>query len=74
MTGMIGAGTLVNNIIFQAETAAGNSLKHSIAPIYQEDYVLDNIYTNLSGTIGIISLLPLLLIYLRQTSVMLSEK
>jgi hypothetical protein len=42
--------------------------------MYQEDYVLDNIYANLAGTIGIITLLPLLLIYLRQTSSMLSEK
>lgn len=42
--------------------------------MYQENYILDNIYSNLGGTIGIIALLPLLLIYLRQTSSMLSEK
>lgn len=74
MTGMIGAATLVNNAIFKAETGGTKSLKHYIAPIYQEDYVLDKIYDNLGGTIGIITLLPLLLIYLRQTSSMLSEK
>lgn len=74
MTGMIGAATLVNNQIFKAETGGTKSLKHYIAPVYQEDYVLDKIYDNLGGTIGIITLLPLLLIYLRQTSSMLSEK
>ena len=42
--------------------------------MYQEDYILDYIYNNLRTTIGIITLLPLLLIYLRQTSSMLSEK
>jgi hypothetical protein len=42
--------------------------------MYQEQYVLDNIYADLGGTMGIIVLLPLLLIYLRQTSTMLGEK
>lgn len=74
MTGMIGATTLVNNEIFKAQTGGSKSLKHYIAPIYQEEYVLDNIYADFGGTIGIITLLPLLLIYLRQTSSMLSEK
>lgn len=74
MTGMIGAATLVNNAIFKNKTGGAKSLKHFIAPVYQEEYVLDPIYANLGGTIGIITLLPLLLIYLRQTSSMLTEK
>jgi|688.fasta_scaffold2574651_1 hypothetical protein len=74
MRGMIGAGTLVNNAILQREVGATKNIRHNIAPMYQEKYVLDNIYANLGTTIGIITLLPLLLIYLRQTSSMLSEK
>lgn len=42
--------------------------------MYQQKYTLDNTYTNLSQTIGILVLLPLLIIYLRQTSSMLYEK
>jgi hypothetical protein len=41
-------------------------------PVYQEKYTKDNLYTNLGASIGILTLLPLLLIYLRQTSVMLN--
>jgi hypothetical protein len=73
--GMIGANLLVNNEILQLETSSTNKyMENIINPVYQENYILDNIYTNLGGSIGIIALLPLLLIYLRQTSSMLSEK
>jgi hypothetical protein len=74
MKGMIGAGTLVNNAILQKEVGATKNIRHNTAPMYQEKYVLDYIYDNLRAIIGIITLLPLLLIYLRQTSSMLSEK
>lgn len=74
MTGMIGAATLVNNAILKAETGGSKSLKHSIAPIYQEDYVLDNLYANISGPMEMFVLIPLLLLYVRQASNMLTEK
>jgi hypothetical protein len=72
--GMIGGATLVNTAILQKESNTNTYFKNQIAPIYQETYTLDNIFTNLGTSIGIISLLPLLLIYLRQTASMLSEK
>ena len=42
--------------------------------MYQESYTQNNIYTNLKDNIAILTLLPLILIYLRQTSIMLTEK
>jgi len=45
-----------------------------IDPIYQDQYTKDDIYDNLGQTIGYITILPLLLIYLRQASQMLTEK
>ena len=43
-------------------------------PVYQNNDTKDNIFTNLGTSIGILTLLPLLFIYLRQTSAMLTEK
>lgn len=72
---MIGANTLVASGILDKETgSAGKTFKHNISPIYQEAYTYDVLYTNIVGSLGILILLPLLLIYLRQTSTMLNEK
>jgi hypothetical protein len=72
---MLGANLLVNNEILQIQTgSATNYLENTINPVYQEKYILDDIYSNLGGFIGIIALLPLLIVYLRQTSAMLAEK
>jgi hypothetical protein len=72
---MLGANLLVNNEILQIQTgSATNYLENTINPVYQEKYILDDIYSNLGGFIGIITLLPLLIVYLRQTSAMLAEK
>lgn len=45
-----------------------------MAPIYQEKYTFDGIYVYLSGSFDFLVLLPLLIIYARQTSAMLEEK
>lgn len=75
INGMIGANTLVLSGILDKETgSSGKTFKHFVSPVYQEKYTLDNIYTNIVGTLGILILLPLLLIYLRQTATMLNEK
>ena len=72
---MLGATTFVNNLILQAETGSTNDVfKNTIGPIYQERYEKDDIYTQARNNVAIIFLLPLLIVYLRQTSVMLSEK
>lgn len=66
------ANTLVNIAILQLKTNSDlNALLSIVAPIYQEAYTLDTIYDNLSMSLGTIVLLPLMLIYLRQTSIML---
>jgi ATP-binding cassette, subfamily A (ABC1), member 3 len=73
--GMIGANTLVETAILQLES--GNSaayFENRVSPEYQEQFTLDNIYEKLKGTIGMLVTLPLLIIYLRQTASMLSEK
>ena len=73
--GMIGANTLVNTAILQEETSSStNYFSNRMAPVYQQQYTKDNFYDNIGPQIGTIVLLPLLLIYLRQTSSMLSEK
>lgn len=72
--GMIGATTLVNTQILQLASGGSQIFQNNVSPFYQQDYIKDNIYANLASTIGIITLLPLLLIYLRQTSSMLNEK
>jgi ATP-binding cassette subfamily A (ABC1) protein 3 len=73
--GMIGANNLVNDAILQTESVSTtNFFKKNISPAYQEEYLLDEIYKNLSQSVGTMFLLPLLVIYLRQTSSMLSEK
>ena len=72
---MLGANTLVNNAILQIETGANTDyFQNNVSPEYQEAFILDNIYENLSDNISFLTLLPLLLIYLRQTSIMLTEK
>lgn len=71
---MMAANKLVNDAIFKLQNSSSNYLENVMSPIYQESYTLDNIYNNLGASIGIITLLPLLLIYLRQTSLMLQEK
>lgn len=72
---MIGANTLVLSGILDKETSSVvSTLKHFVSPVYQEEYIYDVIYTNIVGSLGILILLPLLLIYLRQTATMLSEK
>lgn len=71
---MIGANNLVNDAILHTESASTNFFKENISPAYQEEYLLDEIYKSLSQSVGTMFLLPLLVIYLRQTSSMLSEK
>jgi len=74
-SGMIGTTTFVNNLILQSETGSTNTVfKNTMGPIYQERYEKDDIYNSAKNNVGIIFLLPLLIVYLRQTSVMLSEK
>ena len=69
---MMGTTTLVNTAIMQVEKA-DNTLffRNRVAPIYQEAYILDKLYANIAAQIDILILLPLLLIYLRQTAAML---
>jgi hypothetical protein len=72
---MIGANTLVQTAILQSLLNNSNRyFENRIAPVYQETYTQDSIYSNLKDGIGFIVILPLLLIYLRQTSSMLIEK
>lgn len=74
-SGMIRTTTFVNNLILQSETGSTNTVfKNTMGPIYQERYEKDDIYNSAKNNVGIIFLLPLLIVYLRQTSVMLSEK
>lgn len=70
--GMVGTNTLINDLILGIETATTNHLKATISPAYQQEFLNDQIYQNLSQSVGTIFLLPLLIIYLRQTSSMLS--
>lgn len=72
---MLGINTLINTAILQLETTSTtNYFKKQVSPVYQEAYTQDNILTNLGGNLEVVVLLPLLLIYLRQTSIMLTEK
>ena len=72
---MIGANTLVNTAILQEEQSSSTEyFQNQMAPVYQEQYTKDNFYTNIKDQFGTIILLPLLLIYLRQTAGMLTEK
>lgn len=69
---MISTNTLVNQAIIELKTNSSNKyLENVVSPIYQDSYTLDKIYTNLSPSLGTIVLLPLMLIYLRQTYLML---
>jgi hypothetical protein len=69
---MIGANTLVNSAILKVETGDDTKFfKNNVSPVYQEGFIIDNIYTNLGDSIGFLILLPLLLLYLRITSSML---
>jgi hypothetical protein len=73
--GMIGANNLVQTAILQLESGNSNAyFQNRVAPVFQEELTLDNIYSKLKDTIGMIVLIPLLFIYLRQTSSMLGEK
>ena len=73
--GMIGANNLVNDLILQTEAGATTThLRQYASPAYQQEFIDDQIYKNLQQSIAIMLLLPLLIIYLRQTSSMLSEK
>jgi hypothetical protein len=47
---------------------------NTIAPIYQDNYSFNNIYYTIEEAIGILVLLPLCVIYLRQIYIMLMEK
>lgn len=65
----------VNSIILQIDTGiAYSSVSGNMVPMYQEDFVDDPIYTFLGNSSEFLVLLPLLIIYLRQTSDMLMEK
>jgi ATP-binding cassette subfamily A (ABC1) protein 3 len=73
--GMMSANLLVNDAILQLQTSSNTTyFENTMAPIYQDRYTLDKIYSNLSSSLGTIVLLPLMLIYLRQTFFMLKEK
>lgn len=72
-SGMISTTTFVNNLILQSETGSANTVfKNTMGPIYQEKYEKDDIYNSAKNNVGILFLLPLLIVYLRQTSIMLS--
>lgn len=71
---MIGANNLVNDIILQTEAGATKHIRQYASPAYQQQFIDDQIYKNLQQSVAIMLLLPLLIIYLRQTSSMLSEK
>ena len=74
-SGMLTVNNLIHNEIFRIETNDNSStLRMSIAPMKQEAYYSDPIYTYLGNSMDMLTLLPLLIIYLRQTSTMLSEK
>ena len=47
---------------------------NTVTPIYQEEYVDDPIYYFLGNSLEFLILFPLLIMYLRQTSSMLTEK
>ena len=49
-------------------------MANTIAPIYQDNYSFNTIYYTIQEAIGIIVLLPLSVIYLRQIYIMLMEK
>jgi hypothetical protein len=72
---MVGTNTLVQTAILQSQLNDSSSyFENRISPAYQEIYTQDSLYANLKDGIGFILILPLLLIYLRQTSSMLTEK
>lgn len=74
-SGAIGITTLVNNLILQAETGSNTTmLKNKVGVIYQEPYVFDSLFLYLGNSFEFINLLPLLILFLRQTSFMLEEK
>ena len=72
---MVGANTLVNNAILQLQQGSTTDFfQNKISPEYQEAFTLDNLFSNLGDVIGFLTLLPLLLIFIRQTYIMLYEK
>lgn len=74
-SGLLTVNNLILNEIFRLETNDNSSsILETIAPMRQEAYYSDPIYTYLGNSMDMLCLLPLLIIYLRQTSTMLSEK
>lgn len=72
-SGMLTVNNLLINEIFRMETNDNtSSILQTIAPMRQEAYHSDPIYTYLGNSMDMLCLLPLLIIYLRQTSTMLS--
>lgn len=63
---------LINSIIASVETGESySSFSGSIAPIYQEEFINDPLYQFVGNSMEFLVLLPLLVLYLRQTSSML---
>jgi hypothetical protein len=50
------------------------SLNPIVSPMIQEDYQTDMVEFYLGGPIDLLTMLPLLILYLRQTALMLEEK
>ncbi len=72
---MAAANILVlNKILEQQSGSATQEFVNQMEVIFQEEYTLDNIFLFMEDSIGLMFLLPLMVIYLRQTSSMMKEK
>jgi hypothetical protein len=74
-SGMLIINNLLHNLILRAETSDNTkSIIPVIAPMKQEAFNDDPLYTFLGNSLDMLCLLPLLIIYLRQISATLTEK
>ncbi len=72
---MIGANTLINTAILQLQSNSNTKyFQNKVSPMHQETFISDDICSSLGNSIGMLVLVPLILLYLRQTSAMLTEK
>lgn len=71
-SGMLAINNVMLNYIIRNELGSNAyNTDVGIAPMTQEAYVTDNLYTYLGNSIDFMILLPLLIVYLRQTGAML---
>ena len=72
---MIGMITIINTLILEKETNRNNFNPITImAPIYQEEYIVDKLYVFIGNFIGLIVILPLIFNFSRQVSQMVMEE